>query len=859
MSDSQRDSFYLGALLHDIGKFIERAKDKEWQEEAQSYVQTGQASRNHAHRRYSAAFIRIFEHFLSDPDIERYVLLHHGGWGEGNYDYGILRKDVPLKLIHIADVSSSKEREQIPDLEPQYYARARLQSIFSDIKLDDNEPPVKYLDLNELSLDREALFPAGEDPVFHTQVYKTLVDEFESSFKKFIGRGGVDSTADLLPLLQKFLNAVPAQTPSRFKGQPDRPDINLLDHSRVTAAIALCLYDEWKEGSWEGRDSEILKDSARGYKNPDFPAPCLLVSGDISGIQDFIFNVPSKGAAKTLKARSFFVQMLADVCVEKILHDLDLKPANLLYNGGGQFYFLVPACRAGDLQACKEEIACALIEEELFLSIASVKVRVSDFMDDFGTKWKKVNDALAIEKLRKFKGQQRKDVFWPFKQVIRENNERDPFFEITDKKFKKNDYYRILALSEPIKVSEDKEKKSWVDVLAKLGYRFEFQAMGSTDAFAFNTTDFEEKCAGFRFSVKDLPRWSTVASIEQFKQDVENCGRSVEEYYDKDKDGKRWGLETDNIITYSQLAFKAYKETGTHKLGILKMDVDNLGKLFSEGFRQEIRTPSRMMSLSRSLQWFFEGYMNTLLENDDFRDYLYPIFSGGDDLFIVGAWHKVFDIALRIQKDFRQFVCENPSVTLSASLLVVDEHYPVSRFAVLAEERLHEAKYGSLDKNSVNVFGQTLSWEELNKAAVIKKRLEELVDEKGEHKVPRSIIYKVLNSCEGLTELYDRAKKLYLAEKTGDSTHLSWLREQPPVGGKVWRMSYMLRDIKSDDKKTENKVKEIIEEYEGIVASAMAGMPVNPMYVGVGARWAEMATRYKQKCLENQNHEHDAE
>jgi CRISPR-associated protein Csm1 len=858
MSDTQRDSFYLGALLHDVGKFIERAKDKEWQDEAQSYVQTGEASKNHAHRRYSAAFIRIFEHFLSDPDIERYVLLHHGGWGKGNYDYGILRKDVPLKLIHIADVSSSKEREQIADLEPQYYARARLQSIFSDIKLDDNnEPPVQYLDLNQLSLDREALFPAGEDPVFNTQVYKTLVEDFELFFEKFIGREGVDSTADLLPFLQKFLNAVPAQTPSRFKGQPDRPDINLLDHSRVTAAIALCLYDEWKEGSWEGRDSEILKDSAQGYKSPDFPAPCLLVSGDISGIQDFIFNVPSKGAAKTLKARSFFVQMLADVCIEKILHDLDLKPSNLLYNGGGQFYFLMPKCKAQDLSDCKNDIARALIDEELSLSIASVEVRVCDFMDNFGKKWKKVNDELNIQKLRKFKGQQRKDVFGPFNQIIRENDERDPFFEITDKKFKDNDYYRILALNEPIKVSEDKEKKSWVDVLAKLGYRFEFQAVGSHDAYAFNTTNFEEKYAGFRFSVKDLPRWRTVASISQFKQDVKNCGRSVEEYYDKDKDGKRWGLETDNIITYSQLAFKAYKETGTHKLGILKMDVDNLGKLFSDGFPKEIRTPSRMMSLSRSLQWFFEGYMNTILQEDEFRDYVYPIFSGGDDLFMVGAWHKMFDIALRIQKDFRQFVCENPSVTLSASLLVVDEHYPVSRFAVLAEERLHEAKYGSLNKNSVNVFGQTLSWEEFGEAWNVKKCLFDLVDETGVYKVPRSVIYKVLQSCEGLSELHDRAQLLYKAESSNDMSLLSRLREMPPVGEKMWRMSYMLRDIRKDEGK--KKAKSIIDSYESVVKKAIQGRPVNPMYVAVGARWAEMATRYKQKCLENQNQEHDAE
>lgn len=853
MSDSQRDSFYLGALLHDIGKFVERAKEKERQKSAQMYVQTDQASKNHAHRRYSAAFIRSFSHVLSDPDIERYALLHHGGRERGKDDSGVMRKDVPLKLIHIADISASKEREQVPDLEPLYYTRARLQSIFSGIRLAEKDvPPLKYLDLQTLSLDRQALFPTGEEPFFQTQAYRPFVGEFELAFAKFVERDGAGSTTDLLPLLQKFLHGVPAQTPNRLTDESDRPDINLLDHSRVTAAIALCLYDEWKEGSWKGRDAEILKDSSKGYKNPDFPAPCLLVSGDISGIQDFIFDVPSKGAAKTLKARSFFVQMLADVCVEKMLHDLDLKPANLLYNGGGQFYFLVPTCKRSKFDECRKEIASKLVNEELFLSLASVDVKVSDFMDNFGTKWKEVNEQLSVEKLRKFKGQEWSDVFSPFKQEVRKNDQSDPFIEITDKKFKKNDYYRILAVSEGIKISEDKEKKNWFDILGKLGYRFEFQEMGSHESFVFNTTNFEEKYAGFRFSVKDLPRWSD-ATIKQFEQDLDVCDRSIEEYQDEDENGAKRKLKDGDIITYSQLAFKAYKETGTHKLGILKMDVDNLGKLFSDGFSKEIRTPSRMMSLSRSLQWFFEGYMNTLLEDGYFKDYLYPIFSGGDDLFIVGAWHKVFDIALRIQKDFREFVCENPSVTLSASLLVVDEHYPVSRFAVLAEERLHEAKYGSLNKNSINVFGQTLSWEEIGKAERIKKCLEKLVDEEGEHKVPRSILYKVLNACEGLTELHDRAKMLYKAEKERDMVHLSRLNEQEPVGEKVWRMSYMLRDIKSNDTTAEALVKDIIKEYEDVVLAAMNGDPLNPIYIAVGARWAEIATRCQKKVPENHN------
>ncbi|MBC8525236.1 MAG: type III-A CRISPR-associated protein Cas10/Csm1, partial [Chlorobium phaeobacteroides] len=563
MSDTERDSFYLGALLHDIGKFIQRAEIDEWKERADEYVKSGDASKgDYTHKRYSAAFIKKFRNktgiFPQDAAAESYALWHHRGKDRSKFDNeSINKKGVPLKLIHIADISASEERQTDAEIDSQDYNLAKLESIFCNVALRNSDeqlnsfPEKRYINLGTLTCKYESAFPLSKEPAYHEQNYTTLVNEFLAGFEKSIGK-----TKELQPFLVKYLHAVPAQTPFKKKDhqEPYRPDINLFDHSRVTAAIALCLYDEWIQGDWRGKDKQILDDTENGYKSSGFSAPCLLVSGDISGIQDFIFNVPSKGAAKTLKARSFFVQMLADVCVQKIQDTLDLKPANLLYNGGGQFYFLVPKCRAQDLNDCKEDIARALIDEELFLSIASVEVKVFDFMNNFGKKWKGVNDKLSIEKLRKFKGQKRKDVFGPFKQVIRENNERDPFFEITDKKFRKNDYYRILAESSGVKVPEEEEKKSWVDILGKLGYRFEFQVMGSTDAVAFNTTDFEEKCAGFRFSVKDLPHWRTVASIEQFKQDVENCGRSVEEYYDKDKDGKRWGLKPDNIITYSQLA-----------------------------------------------------------------------------------------------------------------------------------------------------------------------------------------------------------------------------------------------------------------------------------------------------------------
>ncbi len=828
----ERDSFYLGALLHDIGKFIQRAKLRNWECSAKRYVHSRSAGRNHAHRRYSAAFIKkMFSDFLSDADIEMYALLHHQGREKGMADYqGINNKGVPLKLIRIADICASKEREQVPDLKPQSYTRAKLQSIFSDITLKDKDGNVreparkKYLDLNLLSLARESLFPAGVDAAFNKQVYRPLVEDFESVFKK------ITAHEELLPMLHKFFHAVPAQTPNKFGSKLlDKPDICLFDHLRVTAAIAICLYDEWKDGSWQDKDKKILND---GYKGEDFPAPCILISGDISGIQDFIFNVTSKGAAKTLKARSFYVQMLADVCVKKVLDELHLKPANLLYNGGGQFYILAPQCSRTALDLCREKIMDALIGEELYLSLACVDIRIGDFMDRFGEKWVKVNNDLQKEKLRKFHGLGIIKVFSSFYQVPRTNDKRDQFFAITNQLKEKE--YCIKQNSAAVVGSV---KKDWQTALKKLGYDFSFNDGSSLEHIVFNSTKFEGDYKGFRFSVKDLPRWSA-ETIKQFEGELEECGRSIDDYLDEDENGEKRKLKPDYIITYSQLAFKAFYETGTEKLGILKMDVDNLGVIFSEGFDQAIRTPSRMMSLSRSLQWFFEGYMNTLLQQEEYKDYLYVIFSGGDDLFIVGAWHKVFDIAMLIEKEFRVFVCENKSVTLSSSLLVVDEHFPVSRFAVLAEERLYEAKRDSPNKNTINVFGQNLTWEEFREAWEIKEKLLEMVNS---YKESKAVIQKVLQGCDGLEVLHERAVRTYNAQKNNNKQEIEWLGSQKPVGEKVWRMAYFMRDIKKDESKIIAGY--IVKAYENVVFSAINGEAVNPMKIAVGARWAEFACR----------------
>ena len=85
------------------------------------------------------------------------------------------------------------------------------------------------------------------------------------------------------------------------------------------------------------------------------------------------------------------------------------------------------------------------------------------------------------------------------------------------------------------------------------------------------------------------------------------------------------------------------------KLGILRMDVDNLGSIFQSGLSKEKSSLARYASLSRSFDYFFSGYINNIVMQEENVDKSFIVYSGGDDLFIVGEWNTTIRIAKTIR------------------------------------------------------------------------------------------------------------------------------------------------------------------------------------------------------------------
>lgn len=813
MNLTDSNNIYIAALLHDIGKFIERAKNNDWKEKASKYLLTKETSSNYAHRRYSAAFINSFvdiKDFLNSS-IEDLVLHHHNDVKNEVKNYlSINDRGVRQKIIRIADDLASSERKENKELEPVEYYKAKIHTPFQDIVIKDNNRIKKidnnyYLETTELSLFKTCAFPNTVN-ISKEEVYTKLVKEFTNEFEN------IEDEDALLFLMEKYLVNVPAQTPTEFKGEQHlyKPDINLYDHSRSVAAIAHCLFLEYVNGSWKDKDKLILTDN---YVEQDLDDPIILINGNLSGIQDFIFDVESKKAAQKLKGKSFFVQLLTDVISKYLIENLELKSANLLYNGGGNFFILAPAYQEQKISQYFSVIYRILKELNIYLAFGISKISLKDF-SDISSVFSRVTESSKRNKLEKFRDLKHDELFEPFNQKLKED---DKYLELTEELVRSTNFFiKNYQLNSRISIYQ----KPFTDLNKSIDFYIEKEGI-SSEAIVFNRTDFSQNYKGFRFAVKDLPLWT-----ETNKKIFLENNKSHNDKYDVTSDENK--IYLGSIITFERLAQMAYFETGTQKLGVLKMDVDNLGKLFSDGLPDDLRSISRIASISRSIKWFFEGYMNTLLLLPEFRDKLYVVFSGGDDFFVVGAWNSVFEFALKVRQEFDEFVCHHPGITLSAALLVVDEKYPVSRFAQIAEDRLHAAKYDSPDKNSINVFDAVISWKDFIEAKNLKNKLVDLIKN---YDVNRAVLEKIRKSSRGFEKISNDALK-------GNVKLM-----------KVWRLTYYLRDIINTKKKDERSeqikeiVNSIVNQYENLVFEALKGNSVSIKIFPIAARWAELETR----------------
>lgn len=163
----------------------------------------------------------------------------------------------------------------------------------------------------------------------------------------------------------------------------------------------------------------------------------------------------------------------------------------------------------------------------------------------------------------------------------------------------------------------------------------------------------------------------------------------------------RMPREAGEAMSLEQIAEKA---RGRKWLAYLRLDADSIGS----AFRRLENDPSRVKALSELLQGFFYGRVQELLDKEQRYAWIYPVYGGGDDLFVIGPWNLVIDFAAELEKEFHRMTAGALSFSAGIALSKARQH--VLSKADEAEKALERAK-AQPSKRSIHMLGETFSWQ----------------------------------------------------------------------------------------------------------------------------------------------------
>lgn len=414
----------------------------------------------------------------------------------------------------------------------------------------------------------------------------------------------------------------------------------------------------------------------------------MLIAGDLSGIQDYLFDVAehNRGQSRRLRARSFYLQMTTEIAAIRLLNAAgwETLPRNgeLRLSAAGKF-LLEGATLSPERRSTVQEEVNTITKD--LLQTSGMRLRLSLAFSDSDSpplkQYQSVMKALQREKLRPASAALIQDQQW------------------------NQDALALDALSPPCAIckrvtatqemdSEDGVQKvcftcyqdyemgkrlpdsSWLTLHPQANQKFEIASMGvalhnhepTTGAYLYSLSG---KVPAQRHNIPVLQR--------------------------------RLARNTPSL-DFDEIADKAQ---GAPYLGVLKMDADNLGKTIND-LLATATDFTTLKQLSDNLDDFFAAQIDGELRKEKWKN-IYTVFSGGDDLLLVGAWNTLFDFAYHVQTLFRQRF-KKYNLTISAGMAIAPKKTPVVQMTRQAEKLLEYAKHAGKDRFAT--LGQAWEWKE---------------------------------------------------------------------------------------------------------------------------------------------------
>lgn len=693
---AEEKTLILGALFHDIGKFEQRGIPQ---------------NERLKHQEFSSGFVNDL---FKDKLLCDLVFNHHREELDKSNLSGATRN--LAEIICEADNLASGERQPDPTVKKQQ----PLESIFSKVDYGKSDQKLYLQAICELFYD-EYKFPK----IKNEDTLDSLENKYRNwweAFVKEIKNVNNDEFETIYYILKKYLWCVPS---SSYK---TRSDVSLFEHSKITAAIAISMHRFMLEKFGE----DITKFNDFGNRDE---YRYQLVLADITGIQKYIYNIGHKGAAKALKGRSFYLQQMLENIAYYFLNKLDLPITNLIYSSGGKFYLFVP--NTSNVNSSLAEVQKDIEQKFLYEYDGSLGIIVGKILlngkdleynqegkdHPISEKWDELNSIVEKEKKRKLSNNWLYSLFEPSGpdgELIKCAYTGIPLI-------KKEVVLEKKTLTEEVKLDEHSPIKFLKhsfdgDVFYQLydkgnltddfisKEQFYSQKIGNDLKKNFETLVYQDVLEGYSvlglnsFIISKEFNYKNQFNAKEPRQFLINSLKIDSLKGDENKGFKFYGGDWRFGDTYEEIVKNG---EGISRLGVLRLDVDNLGKIFKDGFGKHA-TFGRVVQLSSMLDFFFSHYLNKLKFfswdpdkglSDKLNELKYKVrelieivYSGGDDVFIVGHWSVLPDIAIWTNDEFKKFTSYNDNFSISAGISLFDDKYPIYKAAIEAGECEDKAK-----------------------------------------------------------------------------------------------------------------------------------------------------------------------
>jgi CRISPR-associated protein Csm1 len=664
-----RDQIILASLLHDIGKFWQRGDSK--LEDSQNIANPSQnwgwlvPYNDHNRPKYQHTIwtFQFIENHKSDfdklglwqPEEEKLSNLSAKHHLPDNYLQSIIQladwwsSGIDRTQIFIDDNTSALNipPECIQDWGKISFKKLPLHSIFDTLKIKNKDGIYSInkkchgYNLRALSLAKEDIFPYRININKVNEIKeKSLSSEYEKLWNDFnkefelLPKGNISAfISSLTYLLKKYTWCIPSST-------IDMPNVSLFEHLKTTAAIAGCLfeYGESLKNSlgYEGKRIGIDKDNY----------PIKLCCIDLSGIQNFIYDISSSKAYKSLKGRSFYLQLLLDRILDFLLFELDQHHVNIIYSSGGKAYFLLP-----NTESVNKKIPSLLIRIEkmlwnehkgkIFAAFGSVPFKYNfqkgstgkvqsnyqfpngKFVTNLGDLWKAVSDLSSFQKTRRFKSLITED-FDAFFNENHQNSKIEQYpevCEVTGQPFERDEKNNLVSSNigrdnEDNKISVLPSVKQQVELGKELkdakiifshpnNDQNRFNQKGKKSSFSFGelnksilllSEDPQELNSEInKWGTAVNSQFSTINSTDFLKSIINPSSQAGSGFIfyggnsQPEINLKEYPTGSGRPKTLEELCWlndQKHIESENEsysKLGILRMDVDNLGQIFING------------------------------------------------------------------------------------------------------------------------------------------------------------------------------------------------------------------------------------------------------------------------------------